>query len=78
MNKKQKIWQSHLPGTALGTAVVKGDIGFAIRFWKKALKDSGKIFEFKKRKEHIKKSQKRREQLNIAKFNQYLKDKHQD
>ena len=78
MNKKQKIWQSHLPGTALGASVVKGDIGFAIRFWKKALKDSGKIFEFKKRKEHIKKSQKRREQLNIAKFNQYLNDKHQD
>ena len=31
MNKKQKIWQSHIPGTALGAAVVKGDIGFAIQ-----------------------------------------------
>tara|TARA_R100000315_G_C5103881_1_gene59478 strand:- start:116 stop:352 length:237 start_codon:yes stop_codon:yes gene_type:complete len=78
MNKKQKIWQSHLPGVALGASVVKGDIGFAIRFWKKAVKDSGKLFEFKKRKEHIKKSQKRREQLNAAKFAQYLKNKHQD
>ena len=78
MNKKQKIWQSHLPGVALGASVVKGDIDFAIRFWKKAVKDSGKLFEFKKRKEHIKKSQKRREQLNAAKFAQYLKNKHQD
>ena len=78
MNKKQKIWQSHLLGVALGASVVKGDIGFAIRFWKKAVKDSGKLFEFKKRKEHIKKSQKRREQLNAAKFAQYLKNKHQD
>ena len=39
MNKKHKIWQSHIPGHALGAAVVKnprnpkdnGDVGFAIQ-----------------------------------------------
>ena len=53
MNKKHKIWQSHIPGHALGAAVVKnpknpkdqGDIGFAIRFWKRALKDAGTLQE---------------------------------
>ena len=43
MNKKHKIWQSHIPGQPLGANVVKGDVGFAIRFWKRALKDAGTL-----------------------------------
>ena len=92
MNKKQKIWESYLPGHALGAKVVNtkfkdkktgkvtesGDIGFAIRFWKRSLKDAGTLFELKSRKEYTKKSQKRREQKNAAKFAQWVKDKHQD
>ena len=82
MNKKQKIWESYLPGHALGAKVVtskikdkktgkireSGDIGFAIRFWKRSLKDAGTLFEFKSRKEYTKKSQRRREKMNAAKF----------
>ena len=91
MNKKQKIWESYIPGAALGTKVVttkhkdkngkvreSGDIGFAIRFWKRSLKDAGTLFEYKSRKEYIKKSQKKREKMNAAKFAQWVKNKNED
>ena len=80
MNKKFKIWQSHIPGVPLGASVVKnpknpkdkGDIGFAIRFWKRALKDAGTLQELKERRYFKKKSQKRREQLDNAKYFQQI------
>tara|TARA_R100001443_G_C3341352_1_gene174547 strand:+ start:555 stop:830 length:276 start_codon:yes stop_codon:yes gene_type:complete len=91
MNKKQKIWQSYLPGHALGASVVttkykdkdgklkqNPDVGFAIRFWKRSLKDAGTLFEFKRRKHYVKKSQLKREQKNAAKFAQWVRDKNQD
>ena len=87
MNKKNKIWQSHIPGAALaadvvnvkqydkkGKSFIKGDVEFAIRFWKRAMKDSGKMIEFKNRTHFIKKSDKRREQLANAKFSQWVED----
>ena len=82
MNKKHKIWQSHLPGHALGAAVVKnpknpkdqGDIGFAIRFWKRALKDAGTLQEAKDRRFFKKKSTKRREQMAKAKYHQKMEN----
>ena len=72
MNKKHKIWQSHIPGQALGASVVKGDIGFAIRFWKRALKDAGTLQELRERRYFKKKSSKRREQLDSAKYFQKI------
>ncbi len=89
MNKKHKIWQSHLPGHAIGADVVKtkyknkktgktevgSDIGFAIRFWKRAVKDSGILEEFKSRRFHTKKSAKRREQMQKAIFWQRVNSK---
>jgi len=80
MNKKHKIWQSHIPGHALGAAVVKnpknpkdqGDIGFAIRFWKRALKDAGTLQELRDRRYFRKKSDKRREQMDNAKYFQQI------
>ncbi len=89
MNKKHKIWQSHIPGAALAASVVntkmkdrktgkvetKGDIEFAIRFWKRAMKDSGKIIELKDRSHYRKKSDRRREQLANAKYMQWVSDK---
>ena len=76
MNKKHKIWQSHIPGHALGAAVVKnprnpkdnGDVGFAIRFWKRALKDAGTLQELKERRFFKKKSTKNREKMQKAKW----------
>ena len=78
MNKKHKIWQSHIPGQALGASVVKtkhqpkGDIGFAIRFWKRALKDAGTLQELKERRFFKKKSDKKREQIAKAKYHQKM------
>ena len=72
MNKKHKIWQSHIPGQALGASVVKGDVGFAIRFWKRALKDAGTMQELRERRYFKKKSSKRREQLDSAKYFQKI------
>ena len=83
MNKKHKIWQSHIPGHALGAAVVKnpknpkdqGDIGFAIRFWKRALKDAGTLQELRDRRYFRKKSDRRREQMDNAKYFQQINSK---
>jgi len=75
MNKKHKIWQSHIPGQPLGASVVKGDVGFAIRFWKRALKDAGTLQELKERRYFKKKSTKRREQMDSAKYFQKLNSK---
>ena len=72
MNKKHKIWQSHIPGVPLGASVVKGDVGFAIRFWKRALKDAGTLQELRERRYFKKKSSKRREQLDSAKYFQKI------
>ena len=72
MNKKHKIWQSHIPGVPLGASVVKGDVGFAIRFWKRALKDAGTMQELRERRYFKKKASKRREQLDSAKYFQKI------
>jgi len=87
MNKKHKIWQSHIPGEALAAAVVttkhkdkngkikeSGDIGFALRFWKRALKDAGTLQEFKERRYHTKKSQEKRVQKEKAVWFQKCQD----
>ena len=91
MEKNHKVWQSHIPGCALGAKVVNTrsedkngnttfvpDIAFALRFWKKSLKDSGKIEELKSRTRYIKKSQKRRVQKQHAVFMQKCDDENNE
>jgi hypothetical protein len=57
ISKKQKHFKSIIPGCELGVKVVKigdrGDISFAMRKWKKALKDSGKLEILKERQEYV-------------------------
>ncbi len=88
MNKKHKIWQSHIPGVALGASVVNvkqrdkktgnvktvPDVAFAIRFWKRALKDAGTLQTLKEKRHHTKKSEKRRVQIAAAKYFQKCED----
>ena len=50
----------------------KGDIGFAIRFWKRALKDAGTLQELKERRFFKKKSDKKREQIAKARYHQRM------
>ena len=91
MNKKHKIWQSHIPGNANAVSVVnikqydkKGnlrtipDIGFALRFWKRALKDSEVLLEYKNRRAYIKKSERRRIQLSEARYLERMQLKNEE
>ena len=80
MNKRMKRQKSILPG-ALGVRVVKtkqypkGDINFALRSFKKELKQSGKLQELRERRYFVPKSAKKREQMKRAKFFQQLESK---
>ena len=56
MSKKYKEHQSVIPGHSIGAAVVNGDLGFAIRTWKKKLKDSDILNKIKSKKEFVKPS----------------------
>ena len=83
MNKRMKRQKSILPG-ALGVRVVKtkqhpkGDINFALRSFKKDLKESGKLQELRERRDFVPKSAKRREQLKRAKYFQWVEDQHRN
>lgn len=68
MNKKQKAHQSVIPGNGLATQVVESDISYALKTWKRKVKQSGILDELKDRKEFEKPSVSRRRQLIRAKF----------
>jgi len=66
MNKKQKYHEAIIPGQALGAAVPNKDLGFAMRLWKKKVKDSGVLTALKERKEFTKPSAAKRKQMSDA------------
>jgi len=72
ISKKQKHFASIQPGVEIGARVVKvgdrGDISFALRKWKKALKDSGKLEILKERQEYVPPSVTKRVAKERAKF----------
>jgi ribosomal protein S21 len=79
MNKKMKRLKSILPG-ALGVRVIKtkhqpnGDINYALKSFKKEMKESGKLQELRDRRYYVPKSAKRREQMQRAKYFQWVSD----
>jgi len=52
---------SIVPGRGLAVSVVDNDIEFALRLFKKVIKDSGKLIDMKSKSYYIKPSVKRRE-----------------
>ena len=77
MNKKQKQHQTVVPGNPLAVNVVgnqREDLSFAIKSFKRKVKNSGVLERIKDRKEFIKPSVKRRKQLQDAQFIQRIKD----
>ena len=72
-------FKSILPG-GVGTKVVttknkpKGDIGQALRIFKKELKESGKLEELMERRYYIPDSAKNREKMKRARFHQWVSD----
>ena len=74
MNKHQKQHQSILPGNATAVNVVNQDLGFALRTWKRKVKNTGVLEKTKDNKEFIKPSVKRRQQRQAAQFMQRIKN----
>ena len=83
MSKQSKQRQSIVPGAGVAVKVLKtkvypkGDINFALKAFKRELKESGKIQELKDRRHFVSKSQKRKEEVNRAKYYQWLDDQNQ-
>ena len=79
MNKKQKQHQSIVPGHALAVNVVgntRDDLAFALKLWKRKIKNSQILEKTRDLTEFIKPSIKRRQQLTNAKFLQKVRDRH--
>ena len=80
MNKKQKRLKTILPGVEVGVRVIKtkqhpkGDINFALKSFKKEMKASGRLQELRERRYFVPKSQRRRVQLERAKYFQWVED----
>ena len=79
MTKKQKQHQTIVPGNALAVNVVvtaREDLAFALKTWKRKIKNSQVLEQTRDRKEFIKPSVVKRKQLIAAKFIQKVRDKH--
>ena len=83
MSKQSKHQKTIVPGAGVAVKVLstkqypKGDINFALKAFKRELKESGKIQELKDRRYYISKSQKRKEEIDRAKYHQWLDDQNQ-
>jgi len=90
MNKHEKRKKSILTG-AVGVKVVSfqkknkfgkmetiSDIAGALRSFKKEVKESGKLDEYKERRYHIPKSAKKREKMQRARYFQWVSDLNAD
>ena len=77
MNKKQKQHQTTVPGNPLAVNVIgsqREDLGFALKSWKRKVKNAGILERVKDRKEFEKPSVTKRKQLQAAQFMQRIKD----
>ena len=77
MSKKQKQHQTIVPGNPLAVNVVgtqREDLGFALKVWKRKVKNSEILERIKDLKEFEKPSVTKRKQLQAAKFIQKIKD----
>ena len=70
MNKHQKQHKSIVSGNANAVSVINNDLNYALR----KIKDSNVLEKLKENKTFIKPSVKRRQQINKAKYIQYIKD----
>tara|TARA_Y100000034_G_C6808349_1_gene363148 strand:+ start:519 stop:758 length:240 start_codon:yes stop_codon:yes gene_type:complete len=78
MNKKLKYHQSIIPGHGIGSKVVNKDVNFALRNWKRKLKNSNILSDLKEKKEYTKPSVRKRQQKNTAIYMQMINDLHID
>ena len=75
MSRKHKQHKSVVPGTPTAIAVVDNDISFALRMFKRKIKQIGILDTLKENRTFTKPSVKRRAQLIKAKYGQKVKDR---
>ena len=73
MNKRQKQHKTIVPGNGSAVSVVNNDLSFALRTFKRKIKESKVLDNFKQNQEFTKFSVKRRNQINRAKYIQTIK-----
>ena len=77
MNKKQKQHQSIMPGHATAvnvTGTQREDLAFALKMWKRKVKDAGVLEYVKDNRTFTKPSVKRRDMISKAKYSQKMQD----
>tara|TARA_R110000851_G_scaffold284841_1_gene438433 strand:- start:217 stop:456 length:240 start_codon:yes stop_codon:yes gene_type:complete len=77
MSKKQKHHKSIVAGVPCAIAVIDGDISFALRSFKRKVKQLGILDAVKENRTFTKPSVKRRALLINAKYMQKIRDMHQ-
>ncbi len=74
MNKKQKQHQSIVPGHSAAVNVVNNDLSFAMRLWKRKVKETGAIEYVKDNRTYTKPSVKLRDAISKARYRQKMQD----
>lgn len=77
MNRKQKQHQTTVAGTPLAVNVIgtqREDLAFALKIWKRKVKDAGILETIKNEKTFTKPSVRRREVMSKAKYRQKMYD----
>ena len=74
MNKKQKQHQTIVPGNSVAVNVINQDLGFALRTWKRDVKESGVLDYVKDNRTYVKPSVKRRNVISKAQYRQKMQD----
>lgn len=74
MNKRQKQHKTIVPGNGNAVSIVDKDLNFALRNFKRKVKESRVIEQYKDNREFIKFSVKRKNEINRAKYIQKLRD----
>lgn len=77
MNRKQKLHQTIVPGCGNAVHVVDGDIGYAVKQFKRQIKKSGVLQKTFDRKEFTKPSVIARQQRARAAFIQQIRSREQ-
>jgi len=67
-DKKQRQFDVIVPGSPMASDIRNTDLGYGIRNWKKQLKESDKINILFEKNSFKKKSEQRKEQLDLARF----------
>jgi len=74
MNKRQKNHKTIVSGNGNAVSIVDKDLNFALRVFKRKIKESRILDNFKQKKEFIKPSIKRRDEINKAIYIQKIKN----